>query len=243
MKNNQERIDYLFDPNLKIVQRGDVFVFSLDAVLLAHFVHVPIHRGRLIDLCSGNGAVAIMVAKRTKGTIIACEIQKTLHELAEKSVKLNGLEQRITPICADAVTMPERLGHGTFDIVTCNPPYFPRNCCNEEKNDHVKIARYELKITLEQVMETSAKLLRPGGKAAFVHRPERLNELMHLMSENRLEPKRVQFVHPKEGRPANIVLIEGMKDGKPGLTVPPPLTVYGPDNEYTDELKEYCGVS
>ncbi|HET7521859.1 MAG TPA: tRNA1(Val) (adenine(37)-N6)-methyltransferase [Bacillales bacterium] len=242
---NDERLDYLFfDEKLKIVQSDRFFSFSLDSVLLAAFAHVPVRKGRLIDLCSGNGAIALMLTKRTKGSITAVEIQPRAHEAAEKSVRLNGLEERIRLICGDLKDMPQRLGQGSFDVVTCNPPYFSTSEKSGMKtNEPVAAARHELYTTIEDVVSSGGKLLKQGGKAAFVYPAERFLDLAVLMRTYRLEPKRILWVHPKPGKAANRLLVEGKKDAKPGLRVLPPLTVYDENDQYTKELRMFCHIT
>ncbi|HET7578946.1 MAG TPA: tRNA1(Val) (adenine(37)-N6)-methyltransferase [Bacillales bacterium] len=240
-----ERLDYLFfDKQLKIIQRDGLFSFSLDSLLLAAFVHVPIQKGNLIDLCSGNGAIPLMLSRRTKGRLTGVEIQREVHEMAEKSVRLNQLEDRIRLVCADLKDMPEELKADSFDVVTCNPPYFsPSTESSVTENPSVAAARHELHTTLEDVVSVSGKLLKQGGKAAFVFPPARMVEFMALMRVHRLEPKRLLWVQPKPGKEANRMLIEGKKDAKPGLRVLPPLVVYNEDNEYTKELRAFCDIT
>lgn len=234
-----ERIDYIGKKELKIIQASEFFSFSLDAVLLAKFVYVPIQKGKLIDLCSGNGVIPLLLSERTKGHITAIEIQETLCDMAERSIRLNQLEHRIDVVCQDINQLSPSFLNESYDVVTCNPPYFK---IDEEvdlkQNDWIAGARHELFCTLEDTVRTMSKLLKQGGKGAFVHRPKRLVELIELMKAYRLEPKRIQFIHPKKASEANIVLIEGTKDGKPGLQVYQPLTVYNEQREYTDEMKE-----
>lgn len=240
-----ERLDYLFfDTQLKIIQSPSVFSFSLDSVLLASFVHVPIQKGRLIDLCSGNGAIPLMLSKRTKGEIFGVEIQEKVHEMALRSVAFNHLENRIHLLCANLNDMPQHLGYGTFDVVTCNPPYFSPDSENKMAgNANVAAARHELHTTLEEVIHASAQLLKQGGRAAFVYPQDRMVELVSLMRKHRIEPKRLMWIHPKPGKEANRLLIEGKKDAKPGVRVLPPLVVYNESNEYTKELRVFCDIT
>lgn len=234
-----ERLDYLLAEDLRIIQSPTVFAFSLDAVLLARFVYVPIQKGNLIDLCSGNGVVPLFLSARTKGTITGVEIQERLYDMAVRSIEYNGLEDRLRMIHGDLKDMPSVLGHGKFDVVTCNPPYFntpPKSEINE--NEHLAIARHEIMCTLEDTIRVSSALTRTGGKVAFVHRPERLNDMIELMRKYRLEPKRIKFVYPKEGKEANTMLVEAAKNGQPGLKILPPLFVYDENNEYTTEVRE-----
>lgn len=234
-----ERIDYIGKKDLKIIQANDVFSFSLDAVLLAKFVHVPIQKGKIIDLCSGTGVIPLILSERTKAQMVAVEIQEKLCHMAERSVRLNQLEHQIEIICEDINRLESTFLNETYDVVTCNPPYFKvTNEKDLKKNEQVAIARHELYCTLEDVVRTASRLLKQGGKGAFVHRPKRLIELIETMKKYKLEPKRIQFVYPKRGMDANIVLIESMKCGKPDVKILPPITVYEDNNEYTEQIKE-----
>lgn len=234
-----ERLDYLLAENLRIIQSPSVFSFSLDAVLLARFVYVPIQKGRLIDLCSGNGVIPLFLSARTKGSIIGVEIQERLYDMAVRSIRYNELEERLSMIHGDIKEMPKKLGYGKFDVVTCNPPYFLTPAKRERnENEHLAIARHEILCTLEDAIKASSQLVRQGGKVAFVHRPGRLIDIIELMRKYRLEPKRIQFVYPKAGKEANTLLVEAIKDGSPDLKIETPLIVYNDEDEYTPELRE-----
>lgn len=233
-----ERLDYLLAEELQIIQSPSVFAFSLDAVLLANFTYLPIQKGKIIDLCSGNGVIPLLLINRTKAEIIGVEIQERLYNMAKRSMMLNQLDTRIKMIHGNLKDMPSRLGANQFDLVTCNPPYFPSKSPEiQNQNEHLAIARHELYCTLEDVVKSSSQLLKQGGKASFVHRPERLMDLFMHMRNHRLEPKRLRFVYPKEGKEANTILVEGIKDGRPGLKVLSPLFVYNQQNEYNEEVR------
>ncbi|TKC13884.1 tRNA1(Val) (adenine(37)-N6)-methyltransferase [Robertmurraya kyonggiensis] len=236
---DDERLDYLLAEDLRIIQSPSVFAFSLDAVLLARFVYVPIQKGNLIDLCSGNGVIPLFLSARTKGKITGVEIQERLYDMALRSMEYNQLEDRIQMIHGDIKDMPCELGNGKFDVVTCNPPYFPTPSKEEiNANEHLAIARHEIYCTLEDTIRVASQLAKQGGKVAFVHRPGRLVDIVTLMRQYRLEPKRIQFVYPKRGKEANTLLVEAIKDGKSDLKILPPLYVYEENNEYTPEIKE-----
>jgi len=239
MLKDDERLDYLLGEPLRIIQSPSVFSFSLDAVLLAKFVYVPIQKGNLVDLCAGNGVIPLLLSRRTKGHIHGVEIQERLHDMAVRSVQYNNLSEQITMYHEDLNKILPVLGHDKYDVVTCNPPYF-LTPAKEIQNDnmHYAIARHEIMCTLEDVVRVSSQLLKQGGKAAFVHRPGRLLDILTLMRKYRIEPKRLQFVYPKAGREANTILVEGIKGGSPDLKLLPPLVVYKDNNEYTEELKE-----
>ncbi len=234
---DDERLDYLLAEDLRIIQSPSVFAFSIDAVLLARFVYVPIQKGNLIDLCSGNGVIPLFLSTRTKGNITGVEIQERLFDMANRSISYNRLGDRLNMIHSDIKEMPKFLGHGKYDVVTCNPPYFTTPAKGEiNENEHLAIARHEILCTLEDTIRVSSQLVRQGGKVAFVHRPGRLIEMVSLMRAYRLEPKRIQFIYPKKGKEANTLLVEATKDGSPDLKILPPLYVYDDNNEYTKEI-------
>ncbi|MBQ0140441.1 MAG: tRNA1(Val) (adenine(37)-N6)-methyltransferase [Kurthia sp.] len=236
---DDERLDYLLAEELRIIQSPSVFSFSLDAVLLSKFVNVPHHKGSIIDLCAGNGAIPLFLSARTKATITAVELQERLADMATRSVKYNDLEQQIKIVLGDVKTIAPVLGIEKHDVVTCNPPYFlAHEASDKNLKEHMAIARHEIYLKLDEMIYTTGKLLKQGGKAAFVHRPGRLLDIVTAMRANRIEPKRIQFVYPKKGKEANTLLIEGIKDGKPDLKILPPLYVYGEDGEYTSEVRE-----
>ncbi|MBQ6460536.1 MAG: tRNA1(Val) (adenine(37)-N6)-methyltransferase [Exiguobacterium sp.] len=238
-----ERLDDLLGRPGKIIQSDDVFSFSLDAVLLAEFVWVPIQKGQLVDLCAGTGAIPLFLSYRTKGTITGVEIQSKLVDMANRSMAVNRLEERIRVVEGDVKTAAAQLGHARYDVVTCNPPYFLANETSlRNQNEHHTIARHEVLCTLEDCIRTASQLVKPGGKVAFVHRPERLLDILTLMRAYRIEPKRMQLVYPKAGREANTLLIEGSKDGKAGLKILPPFVVYEEDDTYTEAMRAILDV-
>lgn len=121
-----ERLDYLLaEKDMRIIQSPNVFAFSLDAVLLSKFAYVPIKKGKILDLCTGNGVIPLLLSRRTRATITGVELQERIYDMAVRSVAVNGLQDQIEIIQGDLKDMPETLGHGKFDVVTCNPPYFP----------------------------------------------------------------------------------------------------------------------
>ncbi|RKD22816.1 hypothetical protein BEP19_11245 [Ammoniphilus oxalaticus] len=240
--NPTERVDDLLTHDLKIIQSREVFSFSMDAVLLANFVSVPIQKGRIMDLCAGNGVIPLLLSTRSKAKIEGLEIQQRLYEMAARNVRLNRLIEQIEVFHGDLKEAPQRFGFGAYDVVTCNPPYMIGNTGEINKNEYVAIARHEIHCNLEDVIRASASLVRSGGKVALVHRPSRFMELVTLMRKYQIEPKRIRFVHPKLGSEANMILIEGIRNGKPDLKLLSPLIVYEEDGQYSQEIfKIYYG--
>ncbi|WP_194841668.1 tRNA1(Val) (adenine(37)-N6)-methyltransferase [Sporosarcina obsidiansis] len=234
-----ERLDYLLAEDLRIIQSPSVFSFSLDAVLLSRFAYVPIRGGKMVDLCTGNGVIPLFLSARTKGNIIGIELQERLADMAKRSVSYNGLDEQLTIMQDNVIDIAKKIGYEAYDTVTCNPPYFPAiDASTKNKSEHYTIARHEVELTLDQAVQSASELLKQGGKAAFVHRPGRLLDIITSMRQNRLEPKRIRFVYPKEGKEANTLLIEGIKDGKPDLKILSPLYVYQADGEYTEEVRQ-----
>jgi tRNA1(Val) A37 N6-methylase TrmN6 len=236
---DDERLDYLLAEELRIIQSPSVFSFSLDAVLLSRFAYVPIKKGKIVDLCTGNGVIPLFLSARTQAEIVGIELQERLADMAKRSVQYNNLEAQITIKQADVKGIAAQIGTEKYDVVTCNPPYFPAHEASDKNlKEHLAIARHEIHLTLDEAVRSASELLKQGGKAAFVHRPGRLLDIVSAMRANRLEPKRILFVYPKEGKEANTLLIEGIKDGKPDLKILPPLYVYEGNGEYTEEVKE-----
>lgn len=236
-----ERVDALFSNGIKIIQSSEVFSFSLDAVLLADFANPAKKKEqKIVDLCAGNGAVGLFLTPKSSAQIYEVEIQPRLADMAKRSIDLNGLEERVTVINDDLNNVFDYLAKDSIDTVTCNPPYFEdKPDSKKNPNQYLALARHELAVTLEQTIEQASGLLKMNGRVSYVHRPERLIEMIELMKKHRLEPKRVQFVYPKRNREANMVLVEAIKDGKPGgLRFMPPLFVYEENGEYTEEVRK-----
>ncbi len=235
-----ERIDQLSSQGIKIIQSSEVFAFSLDAVLLADFVR-PNHRQRLqtIDICAGNGAIGLFLNRKLGGQFTEVELQPRLADMARRSISLNNLTERYRVINADVKNIYDYVRKDAYDIVTCNPPYFKSLPTSKKNpNRYLAIARHELTIDLPTVAEKMSGLLKMNGKGYLVHRPDRLTEILQVLNEHRLMVKRICFVYPKPGKVANMVLIETIKDGRPGGTIiEPPLVVGDQEGNYTSQVE------
>lgn len=237
---DDERLDYLYaNDDMQIIQSPSVFSFSLDAILLANFAYVPKRKGQILDLGTGNGVIPLMLSRKTNAHITGVEIQKRLIHMATRSVHLNNLDDQISLIHGDLKNMQLKLGQSQFDVITCNPPYFKTPAETElNDNDYLTIARHEILCTLEDVVKACKLYARPGGKVTMIHRPGRLVDVISLFRAYRLEPKRIQFVYPKRGKDANMLLIEAVRDGKPDVKILPSLTIYDEHNTYTKKAEE-----
>lgn len=240
---SSERIDDLLTQDIGIIQSDEVFSFSMDAVLLARFASIP-RRGRILDMCTGNGVVPLLLTTRSEAVIEGIEIQPRLADMARRSVVMNDLQDRVVIREGDLRELHLETGYGVYDAITVNPPYMPLNGSDIKLNQHQAIARHEIHCTLEEVIQSGSRLLRPGGKLSMVHKPLRLAEIISLMQKYRLEPKIIRFVHPRLHMEANMVLIECIKDGKPEVRLQPPLIVYDDKGKYCKEMMEvYYGTS
>lgn len=229
----------LLDTDLVIYQDDEWFKFSLDSVLLAKFVTLNLRHKKIIDLASGNAPIPMLLSFRTKASIYGVEYQKCVYELGKQSIVKNEMEEQIELICGDARDLSKSFNSDSFDVVTCNPPYFKTK--NEAYlNDNLvkSIARHEITLTLDDVLKQASYLLKNGGILAMVHRTERFVEILEKMKQYRLEPKRVQFIYPKKGKNSDLFLIEGIKNGKKGLKLLSPLIIHEEDEGYTEEIQE-----
>lgn len=233
--------DILGYKNRKIFQDDECFSFSLDSVMLANFVTIRLRDRNILDLGTGNGAIPLIVSLRTDKNIVGVEIQKRLSDMAEKSVKYNNLSEQIKIINVDMKEFVNSNNIESFDVITCNPPYFRVNEKNYFNLSLEKlIARHEVKVTLSDVFYVSRKLLKNNGNLAIVHRPERLLEIFDLFRKNSIEPKRIRFVYEKASKESTLVLIEGQKNGRPGLKIEKPLILYNEDGSMTGEYEKLC---
>lgn len=234
-------VNYLLGyKDLKIVQDPDMFNFSLDSILLPNFVTLNKNIKNILDIGCGNAPGPIILSTKTTAKIIGVEIQKSVYEMAKESVKINNLESQINIINADIRQLKEELETEIFDVIICNPPFFEvKDESKFNKNDYKTIARHEVKLTLEELMKISRKLLKNNGVVSLVHRPERLVDVLTTMRANNIEPKRIRFVYPKQNKEANILLIEGAKNGKKGLKIYPPLYAHDENGEYTKEVQDF----
>ena len=236
-----ESIDDLQLKGLNLIQKKDGFKFGVDAVLLSDFATVR-SKHRVMDLCSGTGIIPFLIyGKYEAKEICGLEIQDDMVEMALRSAKLNGLEDRVHFVNGDLKDINKLKSMERFDVVTVNPPYKLNNAGIVNPSDKVAIARHEVLCNLEDVIAASRVLLKDNGRVFMVHRPERLADIFTLMRKYKIEPKRVKMVHPKIGKAPNIVLVEGQRDGGAYLKWEAPLYVYNEDGTYTKEIDSIYG--
>lgn len=236
-----ERVDDLQLKGLKLIQNPNWFCFGIDAVLLANYAEVK-KGARVVDLGTGTGIVpAIIYGKRNPKEIIGVEVQSDVADMARRSVQLNEAEDIIKIARMNLKEAPEKLGKAGFDVVTTNPPYMPAGKGIVNPDDQKAISRHEILCDLEDVIRVASELLNTSGKFFMVHRPLRLVDMLILMRKYDLEPKTIQFIHPKLGKQPNLMLIKAIKKGASELKIQEPLYVYDQDGNYTKEIHEIYG--
>lgn len=234
-----ESLDDLEYNDLKIIQNKSGYKFSTDSVLLANFGRAK-KTDVYVDLCSGSSVVAILfLCKNNIDKGYCVEIQKDLSEMAERSIKLNGLDGRLSVINDDLKNCVDMFGYESVDVITVNPPY--NEVGDTSETQEIAIATHELKTNLKTIVRVSGKILKYGGKFFMVHRADRLADIMYELKANRLEPKVMRIVYPKQTKSPNLVLIEAKKGARSGLKIMAPLILNNEDGTETDELRKiYC---
>lgn len=238
---SDERIDDLQRNGYRIIQKKQGFCFGMDAVLLSGFAWVK-EGERALDLGTGTGIIPILLEAKTEGTdFTGLEIQEEVADMAARSVRLNGLEERIRILTGDIKEASRLFGRASFDVVTSNPPYMVNQQGLQNPDLPKAISRHEVLCTLEDVARETALVLKPGGRLYLVHRPRRLVEIFSVLRQYRLEPKRMRMVHPFADREANMVLIEAVKGGGAMLKVEPPVIVFQAPGVYSEEIRTKYG--
>ena len=213
---------------------------TTDSVLLADFAAVRSGE-KGADLGCGSGLLMMLLLRRESDLQMAgLEIQPEALRLAEENLRINGLLERAELVCGDLRETVKRLPNGGFDFVISNPPYFPPESGRMPPDGARETARGETALKLPELCAAASRLCRSGGRIFFCHRPERLVSLLQEMRAHHLEPKRVRFVHHDLHAPASLLLLEGRKDGKPGLSVEAPFLIRGEDGAETEEYRRIC---
>ena len=211
----------LFDyPNRYIMQIKDGFKFSLDSLLLAEFVSLKQSDKFILDMCTGNAPVPLVLSLKTDADIVGFEIQKDIYDLAVESISINGLAHQIRVINDDIKNIENYYKPNTFDIITCNPPYFKTSddkCLN--KNDYLTLARHEITIDLEKVFSLASRFLKDNGVFYLVHRSDRIDEIIIFANKYKLNVKNMQFISTKANAKPSTVLVKCVKNSKFGVKI------------------------
>lgn len=237
----EERIDDLHIHDYRIIQNPKSFCFGMDAVLLSDFTKVKENES-VIDLGTGTGIIPILLEAKTLGSkFVGLEIQDEIADMAYRSVMMNNQQNKIQIIKGDIKEADLMFPKASFDVVTSNPPYMNGGKGLVSVHSSKAIARHEIHCTLEDVIRVTSKLLIVGGRFYMVHKPHRLVEIIQILKQYRLEPKRIRFVHAYKHKEANMVLIESIRNGKPMVKIEKPLIIYDDVKCYSDEIYEIYG--
>lgn len=238
-----DRIDLIGPGGLKVRQRPGEATFSVDALLLAHFVR-PHPGDHLCDLGTGTGIIPLLMAAGSPvGAVVGIEIREETAALAEQNVELNGLHDRVAIFRGDLrrVTLGDLGRSRPFDLITANPPFRRPGTGRISPHPGRAIARHELECTLDEVLAAARRLVRFSGRVGLIFLGERLTDLILSLRTHGLEPKRLRMVRPRPGRPAKLVLVEAIAGGRSGLVVEPDLIMRDPDGDETPEMKSIYG--
>lgn len=219
LKDN-ERIDDLQYNGLRLIQNANQFCFGCDAVELANFVSGP-KGAKAYDLGAGNGIISVLLAAKKNMRVTAVEIQHAAATLCERNAKLNGLEDKISVINAPMQSLAQTAPKGSSDVVVCNPPYSERGTGEESFELAKAVARFELEVTLKEVVSAAAHLLKFGGAFYMINAISRLAETIVLLSEKKLEPKILQILTPNDKKPPHLFMLKAVNGGKKGIIVLP----------------------
>lgn len=232
--NIDEKIDIVPGTDYRVIQNRKRFSYGTDAIFLSDFARA---KGVVVDLGTGTGIIPLRLLGLNPKIekIYGVEIQEEVAEMAQRTIELNKIDN-FQVLNMDLKDLSSTFKKSTVDTVVTNPPYMKKGGAVVNPNDNFAISRHEIHCELRDIIEVSDYLLRPGGKFYMVHRPDRLVDIICLMREFKIEPKRIKFVQPKLNKKPNLILVEGSKHSRPDLKIDDPLIIYREDGSYTDEL-------
>ncbi len=228
--------DTFFNGKIRITQDRTGYRFSIDAVLLAHFA-APRSGDKVLDLGTGCGIIPLILAHRQPQiAIYGIEVQTELAELAVSNVMENQLEDRITIFCSDLKSLRPAMTAGPVDLVVCNPPFRRQGSGRINPDAQRAVARHEIKTNLADILQTTYRMLRAAGRVIFIYTAVRLTDILFQMRTAGIEPKFIRTIHSRPDAEAVLIVVEGVKGGRPDLKIGPPLIIYDQKNDYTDEV-------
>ena len=230
--------DTFFNGRIKIIQAEAGYRFSVDAVLLAHHVE-PKPGDNVVDLGTGCGIIPLILSYRHPGLkICGVEVQDELAEIAVRNVAENRMGDCINILCRDMKTLSPNAVSGPVHVVVSNPPYRKTGSGRINPNRQRAAAKHEFEVTLYDIVKTARRILRPHGKFVVIYPADRLTDIITQMRSLQVEPRLIRVIYPRRDAEAKRTLLEGIKDGRQGLRIGPPLTIYRADGSYTDEVLE-----
>jgi tRNA1Val (adenine37-N6)-methyltransferase len=234
---DDEELDQLFDGRLKIIQKKEGYRFSIDAILLAQFASL-IEAPSIIDLGTGSGIIPLILARKTAASfIVGVEVQEQLARMAQRTIALNGLTGRISIVHNDLRKVGDYLQPSSFDLVVCNPPYFPVTDGRINPDAEKAIARHEIMATLKDVTAASHYVVKPEGLITIIFPAKRIIDLLDTLKQTCLTPRRLRMIYSTDQGEGKLVIIEAVKVGSPELVVEKPFLIYNKRGEYSEEMQ------
>jgi tRNA1Val (adenine37-N6)-methyltransferase len=233
-----ETVETLFGGRLRVLQKKKGYRYTIDSILLAHFVEVC-EGERVLEIGAGSGVISLVLAFLNPSIrITGIEIQERLAGMAGRSIMLNGLEDRVEIFRGDARNAGDPLKVQSFDAAVFNPPYRKVGSGRVNTREEKALARHEVEGSVTDFLRVARRALKPGGRSFMIYPCSRMVLAVHRMRSEKLEPKKLRMVHSKPGSRGDFVLVEGVKGGGEELNVLPPLFIYDGDGGYSKELKE-----
>lgn len=236
MQAPDETLDSLMGGQIKVLQKAGGYRFSLDALLLAHFVRLRVGEN-VLEMGAGSGVISLILAGRWAGIhITGIDIQESLVDMADRSIALNGFGDKINVRRVDVKEIKAAFPPESFDVIIANPPYRKINSGRINPNREKALARHEIVGSAREFLQAAGYILKPSGRAYIIYPASRMAELLSSMREARIEPKRIRMVHSKAKTAGQFFLTEGLREGGEELEIMPPLFIYEEKNQYTEEM-------
>ena len=241
INDNPLTTDTFFNGRIRVKQNRSGYRFSIDAVLLAGQAN-PHPGDTVLDLGTGCGIIPLILTQHNPNIkVYGVEVQEELAKIAAVNVKENRMEDQITILCQDMKELKHDMISGPADLVVSNPPYRQAESGRINPDQQRAIARHEIKATLYDVVETARRMLRISGRFISVYPAERMTDILAQMRLSSIEPKFLRMIHSGWDTEAKLILVEGIKGGRAGIKIGPPLIIYSKDGSYTDEVRKLCG--
>ena len=214
-----ERLDDLQLDGAFIISHKDKYCFTSDSVMLANSV-ITNNKSKIVDLCSGGGIISILIGlKKNCSQVIGVELQSDMADMATRSVKMNGLEEKVEILNYDVKNISEIIPNGYADIVVCNPPYYKVNSGEIRENQNIAISRHEIALSLEELVQNTSKIVKFGGMFYMVHKAERLAEVICTLTKYNLIPKQIYTITTNDNDNVDTFIVISKLGAKHGLTV------------------------
>lgn len=243
-ENKDISLDSLFEGQLTCHQYKQGYRFSIDAVLLAHFLQIN-KDATVLDIGCGCGIIGLLLCYRyhlSLHSVRGLEIQKELAQIAAHNAEVNGFKKIMGITCGDLKKISSFFEPESFSDVVCNPPFYSDSSGRKSQNSQERIARHQVSATIGDIVAASSYAVKNRGKVTLIYPALCLTELISTMRAARLEPKRLQLVYsyPSQTQKATLMLVEARKNGGKELSVLSPFYIYeGKNGKYTAEMERF----